>query len=96
MRQDAVQPLRIMNNFIYIKDDEGQLTKPFYSDYIKCPLYFMFFKKKPRFANIFQDEKINHHTIAVVCTFVSIFSFKFVDYAFKFVDYAFKFVDYAY
>jgi hypothetical protein len=73
VRQDSVQPLRHNYKFIYVRDSSGKLTRPFASDYIKRSLYFLLCRKKPRFASVLaKGEHINHHTIAVVCTFVSI------------------------
>jgi len=69
-RQDAVQSLRTQNKFIYATQD-GKLVKPFYSDYIRRSLNFLLFRKKPRFPNVLRGQHINHHTLAVVCTFVS-------------------------
>src|SRR3954462_14788475 len=71
-RQDAIQPLREKNKFIYSRED-GKYTKPFTSNYIQNALEFLIFSKKPRFKKLLTaGEYINHHVIAVVCTFVRI------------------------
>jgi hypothetical protein len=73
-RQNAVQPLRTNNKFIYEKDANGKFVNPFTSDYIKRSLHYMLFGKKPRFAGLLKSgEHINHHVVAVICTYVSIF-----------------------
>jgi len=72
-RQNAVQHLRERRRYIYIKDSSGKFVRPFTSLYIQRSLYFLFFRRHPRFGNIFgRDQHINHHTLAVVCTFVSV------------------------
>ena len=75
-RQDSVQHLWQNNKFIYDKDESGKYINPFTSNYIKRSLFFLFFGKKPRFPNL-SAGIINHHVIAVVCTFVSFFLLTF-------------------
>ena len=72
-RQNAVQPLRTNNKFIYEKDPSGKFVNPFQSNYIKRSLHYMLFGKKPRFPGLLRTgEHINHHAVAVICTYVSI------------------------